>query len=67
MESVVGLGLNLLGKSVAFVDGTEPSARPDLIALVTELGAQYRERFAIGAIWLDRALLAALVYDNIRG
>lgn len=60
------LGYNLLGKTVAFADGTEPSARPDLIAAVADVAARYRARFVVGDTWFDRVFLAAPVYDDIR-
>jgi hypothetical protein len=60
------LGLNILGKATLLAEGNEPSARPAWIAVIAKVGAEYREKLAIGEKWSDRAVLTAARYDNIR-
>ena len=60
------LGKNLLGRATPLADGSEPSTRPARIAAVAKVGATYREGFAVGENWMDRALLRAPLYGYIR-
>jgi hypothetical protein len=60
------LGINLLGKAARLADGSEPSKHPEWIATIGNIASPYRRRFAVGESFIDRALLSAPVYDNIR-